>query len=171
MAREFAVIDVETTGFSFRNDRVVEVACLRLDAHFRPVAQFESLVDPERAIPAHATRIHGIVDRDVAGAPTLQQLTPWLRALTSGTTLVAHNAPFDRGFLAFLGERDWLCTVRLARRAFPGAPSYRNQDLRAYLRLDDEPRFAGLGAHRAFADVTVTAEVLRRSMQRIREAA
>ena len=171
MDRAFAVIDVETTGFSFRNDRVVEVACLRLDARFRPVAQFESLVDPERSIPERVSRIHGICDRDVAGAPTLLQLAPWLKALTAGATLVAHNASFDRGFLAFLGEREWLCTVRLARRAFPTAPSYGNQALRRYLRLDDEPRFAGLRAHRAFADVTVTAEVLRRSMQRIREAA
>lgn len=160
MAARYAIVDVETTGFSPREDRVVEVACVVVDAGFREVASFSSLVDPGRPIPAHATAVHGIRDRDVAASPTLAALRPRLRALTAGAIVVAHNASFDRRFLPCLEDREWLCTLHLARRAFPHAPAYKNQVLRAYLGIDD-PRLRGRAAHRAFADVIVTAGVLR----------
>jgi DNA polymerase-3 subunit epsilon len=166
----YAIVDVETTGFSPRDDRVVEVACVVVDGLFREVASFASLVDPGRPIPHYATRVHGICDRDVAGAPPLDALVPQLRDLTAGATVVAHNASFDRRFLDFLEDREWLCTLRLARRAFPNAPAYGNQFLRSYLGIDD-PRLRGQAAHRAYADVLVTAGVLRACLLKLPEAA
>jgi DNA polymerase III epsilon subunit-like protein len=160
MSLRYAVVDVETTGFSPSDDRVVEVACVLLDAGFRQIGEFASLVDPQRPIPRRATEVHGIRARHVVGAPTLAQLEPRLRALTAGAVVVAHNAAFDRRFLTCLADREWLCTLRLARRAFPGAPNFRNQTLRTYLGIDD-PRLRDLSAHRAYADVLVTAGVLR----------
>jgi DNA polymerase III epsilon subunit-like protein len=169
METRYAIVDVETTGFSPRDDRVVEVACLLVDARFRELASFATLVDPGRPIPPHATAVHGIRDCDVTGAPTLDSLASWLRALTAGATVVAHNATFDRRFLTCLEDREWLCTLRLARRAFPDAPAYGNQVLRRYLGVDD-PRLAGRAAHRAFADVLVTAGVLRACSSRLQLA-
>jgi len=116
MEGRYAIVDVETTGFSPREDRVVEVACVVLDGALREVAAFSSLVDPGRAIPHYATAVHGIRDRDVAGAPALASLRGRLRALTAGTTVVAHNASFDRRFLDCLDDREWLCTLKLPRR-------------------------------------------------------
>ena len=165
----YAIVDVETTGFSPREDRVVEVACVVLDGALREVASFSSLVDPGRPIPAYATAVHGIRDRDVAGAPSLAALRPRLRELTAGATVVAHNAVFDRRFLTCLEDREWLCTLHLARRAFPHAPAYKNQALRTYLGIDD-PRLRGRTAHRAYADVIVTAGVLRACLTRLRLA-
>jgi DNA polymerase III epsilon subunit-like protein len=63
-----------------------------------------------------------------------------------------------------------LCTLRLARRAFPNAPAYGNQFLRSYLGIDD-PRLRGQAAHRAYADVLVTAGVLRACLLKLPEAA
>jgi DNA polymerase III epsilon subunit-like protein len=169
MEGRYSIVDVETTGFSPREDRVVEVACVVLDGALREVAAFSSLVDPGRAIPHYATAVHGIRDRDVAGAPALASLRGRLRALTAGTTVVAHNASFDRRFLDCLDDREWLCTLKLARRAFPEAPAFGNQFLRRYLGIDD-PRLRALTAHRAYADAIVTAGVLRACLTRLRLA-
>jgi DNA polymerase-3 subunit epsilon len=169
MGTRYAIVDVETTGFSPRDDRVVEVACVVVDGNFRDLESFTSLVDPGRPIPWYATDVHGIRDRDVAGAPTLDELSGRLRRLTAGATVVAHNASFDRRFLPCLEDREWLCTLKLARRTFTEAPAFGNQVLRRYLGIDD-PRLHGRAAHRAFADALVTAGVLRACLTRLRRA-
>ena len=89
-----------------------------------------------------------------------------------GTTLVAHNAIFDLGFLqeglARCGLPLWrgktLDSVKLARRCFPGLASYALQNLRIELRLDDEE--GNDQAHRAGADVFWTAQVLKLALER-----
>jgi DNA polymerase-3 subunit epsilon len=161
-AATFAVIDVETTGLDSRTDRVVEIACFRVSGG-RVVARFSSLVDPRRKIPARASAIHGIFARDVAGAPTLACLEPRLRQMTADAVVVAHNARFDVGFLPFIAERPTLCTLRLARRLVD-APSYRNQALREFLRL--EPARPVRRAHRAEGDAEVTAALLLELLRR-----
>ena len=168
-ASRYAVVDVETTGFSPRDDRVVEVACVVVDANCRTLAEFVSLVDPGRAIPAFATGIHGIGDTDVAGAPRLDELAATLRALTAGAAVVAHNASFDRRFLPFLDDRRWLCTLWLARRYVPEAPRFSNQALRAHLGIRD-PRLNEREPHRAYADAIVTVGILRACLRRRRSA-
>ncbi|MBC5811540.1 MAG: 3'-5' exonuclease [Candidatus Eremiobacteraeota bacterium] len=164
-AVRYAVVDVETTGFSPRDDRVVEVACLILDRDGALIDEFASLVCPGRRIPYYASAVHGIHDADVADAPSLNALAPVLQAMVGDAVIVAHNAGFDRGFLPFFDEREWLCTMRLARRYFPHAPRHTNQALRAYLGIRD-PRLENMTAHRALADVLVTAGILRACLRR-----
>jgi DNA polymerase-3 subunit epsilon len=158
----FAVLDVETTGLDPKVDRVVEFACLRVSAG-TVLERFASLVDPERAIPGRASDVHGIFDRDVAGAPTLAELAPRIRALTRDAVVVAHNARFDASFLPMLAGCPTLCTMRMARR-FVDAPSYRNETLRAFLQLETARPHAR--AHRAEADTDVTAALLLELLRR-----
>jgi DNA polymerase III epsilon subunit family exonuclease len=162
----YAVIDVETTGFSPNNDAVVEVACVLVERG-RILDTFSSLVNPGRSIPAYATAVHGISDDDVRDAPRLRDLQNNLLQMTAGTTVAAHNASFDLSFLPFLTHRPSLCTLQLARRTFPNAPNFKNQTLRKYLQLDDEPAIKALGAHRALADAMVTAYLLLRCLHQI----
>jgi len=65
----YAVVDVETTGFSPREDRVVEVACVLLDTRLQIAGGFSSLVDPGRPIPQYATGVHGITTPTCAERP------------------------------------------------------------------------------------------------------
>jgi DNA polymerase III subunit epsilon len=85
---------------------------------------------------------------------------------TRGCPLVAHNAPFDRGFWRTEGDRagceadpahEFACTVRLSRRLYPEAPNHRLGTLAAWHQLPDTGR-----AHRALADATTTAHLLLR---------
>lgn len=162
----YAVIDLETTGFSAVNDRVVEMACVLV--HNREIVEhWSTLVNPGLPIPSYATRVHGITDEDVVAAPSFELAQRQLYRRCRGATVVAHNAVFDLAFLPALNRLPSLCTVRLARRAFPNAPNYKNQTLRAYLQLDRDPTLAAFPAHRALGDAMVTANVLIRCLNAI----
>lgn len=163
----YAVVDVETTGFSPVSDQVVEIACVLVE-DLRIVEMWSTLVDPGRPIPAHATRVHGIGDDQVAGAPPFDIAQQQLKMRCKGATVVAHNASFDLGFLPALARLPSLCTVQLARRWFPDAPNHKNQTLRAYLGIDKDARFADLPAHRALGDAMVTAAILIRCLEKYR---
>ena len=167
----FTVFDFETTGMSPVSDRVVELAALRIDLDGEESC-YHSLVDPGRPIPPGVTAIHHITDEMVRGAPHFAAVGREFLEFAEGSTLVAHNARFDLGFLQEglnrcglpLWRGKTLDSVRLARRCFPGLASYRLQDLRAALVLDDEE--GNDQAHRAGADVFWTAQVLRRALER-----
>ncbi len=166
-ARRFAVIDLETTGFSPAADRVVEFACVIVQDH-RIEYTWSTLVNPLRPIPRYATAVHGITDEHVANARPMWSIEPQIRRLCAGAVIVAHNASFDLSFLPALQSRPSLCTVALARRAFPHAPNHKNQTLRAYLGLDRDQSLRGLEAHRALADALVTAGIFLRCVERLR---
>jgi DNA polymerase III epsilon subunit family exonuclease len=170
----YAVVDVETTGFNPREDRVVEMACVVLHER-RIVRTWNTLVNPERPIPEYATRVHGLTDEHVAHAPSFEIAQRLLRRLCAGATVVAHNANFDIGFLPAIAHLPSLCTLRLARHCFPEAPNHKNQTLREYLHIDDDLRRVynvdALPAHRALADALVTAGILLRCLERYTTAA
>lgn len=94
----FAVIDFETTGFSPKTGcRVVEVAVVRIDPDAEPRLALDTLVDPDG--PVHATRIHGIGDDDVLGAPLFTDLAANVAGALEGAVVGAFNASFDMRFL------------------------------------------------------------------------
>jgi DNA polymerase-3 subunit epsilon len=127
----FAVVDLETTGFSWvEGDRVVEMAVVLLDGHGAPTGGWATLVNPGR--PIAGTHIHGITDRDVVHAPDFSQLGGLLAQSCAGRILVAHNLAFDSYFLYHelaaagvdieLGPRSGICTMQLAGHYYPRAP-------------------------------------------------
>lgn len=160
----FTVFDVETTGMSPASDMIVEIAAQRIETDGTG-ARFQSLVNPKRSIPPQASRVHRITDDMVAGQPGFLTVGQKFLEFAAGSTLVAHNARFDLGFLQESLNREGLKlwdgktmdTIPLARRAFPELPSYSLPNLRLSLGLGDETT----GAHRAAADVEMTVELLR----------
>ncbi len=159
----FALFDVETTGLSpAYGHRVCEVACLRVRDGLE-VGRFESLVDPGRRISAGAFYVNHITPEMLAGAPTFRTIAPPLLALMEDAVLVAHNAPFDLGFLAKELEITRLPppqgpvvdTLTLARRIYTLA-SYSLPAVADVLGAPAEP------IHRAMSDVLATSHVLDR---------
>jgi DNA polymerase-3 subunit epsilon len=162
----YAVIDVETTGFSAARDRIVEVACALIDGE-RIVGRWATLVDPEIAIPAYATAVHGISDSMVSGAPRLRRALGALQRRCAGRVVAAHCARFDLSFVGPSVRQQGLCTMLLARALFPEAPNHKNQTLRRFLDID---RVAGeeFEAHRALSDALVSAHILIACRRRFR---
>ena len=160
----FTIFDVETTGMSPVRDRIVELAAVRVDRD-GSLSRFQSLVNPGVRIPAQAVAVHHITDDMVAGAPSFARMGLDFLEFASESTLVAHNARFDLGFLqeslARTGLPQWkgktLDSLRLLKTTFPNLPSYNLQSLRAYFQLETEK---GMNAHRAGADVEWTRQVL-----------
>ena len=94
-ARGFAVLDLETTALSVYSARIVEIAITLIDPQGRIERHWDSLVNPEEAIPN--SNIHGMSDAMVSPAPSFSALTPTIGALLNGRVLVAHNLrSFDR---------------------------------------------------------------------------
>jgi DNA polymerase-3 subunit epsilon len=122
----FTVVDLETTGATPGFAKITEIGAVRIEEG-REVATFSELVNPGLPIPAMITGITGIDDSMVAGAAPIEAVLPRFVAFAAGSVLVAHNAPFDLGFLDYeLGRlqgrtfsRPALDTLRLARKLFP----------------------------------------------------
>lgn len=162
----YAVIDLETTGFDTLRDRIVEVAIVQTDGYVIE-NRWSSLVSPGREIPPMAFATHGISDEDVEDAPELWSLLPTIEDLVEGRTLVAHHATFDRNFLWTL-RQPWICTLELARKAYPHAPSHRLGRLVEYLGLRQQLTSERL--HRALPDAEAAAYLLMACLESLKAA-
>lgn len=162
----FTVFDVETTGMSPVRDRIVEVAAVRIDLNGE-ITRFQSLVNPGCRIPPQVSCVHLITDEMVADAPKFHEVGYQFLDMARDSTLVAHNARFDLGFLqeslARSGLQLWkgktLDSIRLMKQAYGGLPSYSLQNLRRTFQLDDN--FEAMQAHRAAADAEWTLQILQ----------
>jgi DNA polymerase-3 subunit epsilon len=160
---EFAVIDLETTGWSPEAAEIIEIAAVRVRGG-RRLGEFASLINPGVPVPPGIEDLTGITDWMLASAPKLAAVLPGLLAFADGCVLVAHNAPFDIGFLiAACAEcgLTWpgfpvLDTVMLARRVMDPdeVPDCRLGTLAGFFRTRTAP------SHRALSDARATADVL-----------
>ena len=160
----YAVVDVETTGGAWsRGHRVTEVAVVTV-AHGQVEESLETLVNPGRLIPPRIQGLTGITDQMVASAPSFEGVAPQVRSALEGRIFVAHNAPFDWGFirgelLAASGDvpdLERLCTVRLGRFLVPRLRRYNLDALTRHFRIPVQRR------HRAHGDALATARLLLR---------
>lgn len=166
----FVVLDLETTGGSAGTDAITEIGAVKVRGG-EWIGELATLVDPGTGIPPAIVALTGITTAMITGAPRLPAVLPTLLEFLQGAVLVAHNAPFDAGFLRAACERHghpWprppvLCTARLARAVLSPdeAPSVR---LGALARLFGT---ATTPTHRALADARATVEVLHRLLERV----
>ena len=166
-----AVVDLETTGLRHTDgERIIEVAIVRLNGlHDAAPVRFSQLVNPSIPIPASSTRIHGIDDAMVAGQPSFSDVADEITRLLSGAVFVAHNAPFDSGFLQAEYRRlgrtapeplAVIDTLRIARTLF-AFPSCALGSLAARMELNLTDH------HRALADADATTTALRRMLKEV----
>lgn len=105
-------IDTETTGRDPAVDRVIEIGCVFFQSGAVTLRK-SWLINPECAIPAEATEVHGLKDDDVKDAPKFEEIASELLEVLATAVPVAYNAEFDRDFLmAELGRVD-LAAVKL----------------------------------------------------------
>ncbi len=95
----FVAFDTETTGLAAERERVVEIAALKFRAG-RVLERQSWLINPGIPIPVGVQRIHGISDAMVSNSPPFVDVFPQFARFTDGCVLVAHNAKFDRRFVA-----------------------------------------------------------------------
>lgn len=166
MKKKYAIIDIETTGGRADREKITEIAIILHDGE-KIIDEWETLINPERAIPYNITQITGITDGMVADAPKFFEVAKKIVEMTEGAIFVAHNVRFDYGFireefrrLGFTYMRKQLCTVRLSRKAFPGLKSYALGNLIKHFGIKVNAR------HRAMADTAATVELLEMIFQK-----
>ena len=158
------LFDTETTGLDPRGgDRVIEIAALELINDLPTGKHFHAVIDPEREIPADATRIHGMSDADVMGKPKFAEVASAILGFFGDDPLVAHNAPFDFGFLnaelarvghPTLAQERMIDTLVMAKQRFPGMPNSLDALCRRFA-IDLSARTT----HNALLDCKLLAEV------------
>ncbi|HEX7354535.1 MAG TPA: DEDD exonuclease domain-containing protein [Mycobacteriales bacterium] len=166
----FVVVDLETTGGSPADAEITEIGAVKVRAG-EMLGEFQTLVRPRAAIPPFIAVLTGITDAMVAAAPPIAGVLPTFFEFARGAVLVAHNAPFDVGFLRANADRlglPWpgftvVDTARLARRALTRdeAPNCRLASLARLFRTTTEP------CHRALADARATVDVLHGLLERV----
>ena len=163
----FVSFDTETTGFSREKDRLVEIGAVKFLGDGTVLATTNWLVNPQRDIPFYATEVHGITTEMVAQAPVFKDVWPEFAAFCGDTVLLAHNAPFDVGFLRAELNRakipapamPVIDTLPLFRKWFPHAKSH------SLGKLTVELGVAGKTYHRAEADSFHIINVLKVGMK------
>ncbi len=156
----YVVVDVETTGGAGEQHRITEIAAVKVCGN-EVIDSYQTLVNPQRPIPAGITRLTGISDAMVAGAPVFADIAGEFAEFMGNAIFVAHNVNFDYGFVsreyARLGRRFQhakLCTCASMRRLYPGLPSYSLGALCGEFRIPLRQH------HRALCDAEAAAELL-----------
>ncbi|MDQ4054719.1 MAG: DEDD exonuclease domain-containing protein [Actinomycetota bacterium] len=167
----FCVVDLETTGGSpTAGSMVTEIGAVKVRGG-EVLGEFQTLVNPRTEIPAFIAVLTGISNSMVADSPSIDSALPAFLEFAAGTVLVAHNAPFDVGFLRHfceLQERPWptfevVDTAKLARRVVTrdDAPNCKLSSLARAFRSTTTPN------HRALSDARATVDVLHGLMERL----
>ncbi|MGH3655057.1 MAG: DEDD exonuclease domain-containing protein [Micromonosporaceae bacterium] len=166
----FVVVDLETTGGAVDGSGITEIGAVKVRGG-EVLGEFDTLVDPGSPIPPFIAVLTGITDAMLVKAPKIESVLPSFLEFARGAVLVAHNAPYDTGFLkaACVAQGyPWpayrvVDTVALARRVLvrDEVPNCKLATLARYFRTPNEP------CHRALADARATADVLHRLLERV----
>ncbi|MER3430431.1 MAG: hypothetical protein C4325_04275 [Blastocatellia bacterium] len=158
---EFVVLDLETTGAKAPPCKITEIGAFKV-ARGEIIGEFRALVNPETKIPEFITALTGISDEMVSSAPPFREISLDLLEFIGESVLVAHNAPFDLGFLNYeirqaLGEyrlaNPSICTVQLSRRLIPEIANHKLRTVAEYFGIEL------VNHHRAGEDALATAQI------------
>ena len=165
---EIVAFDIETTGLNTEKERITEIGAVLL-RNGEEAERFQTFVDPGIPIPPEITRLTGIRNEDVAGAPGQEEAVRQLLAFAGGRPLAAHNAGFDIGFIYEACERygipfepAYVDTLALSRALLPDLKNHRLDTVADRLSL---PQF---NHHRASDDAVTAGLILGRLLQMLR---
>ena len=158
----FVVFDIETTGFSKVNDRIIEIGAVKI-AKGEIIDRFSTFVNPKIPIPYNITHLTSITDDMVVNAPFIEEALLKFFEFCEDSVLVAHNASFDMGFimqnsqnLGIEKEFTYIDTVGLSRILLPELSRYKLNHVAKALGVTLENH------HRAVDDAEATAEIFNR---------
>ena len=155
----YAILDIETTGGSPKNEKITEIAIYIHDGN-KIINEFASLVNPEKNIPYFITGLTGISNEMVAESPKFFEIAKDIVEITKECIVVGHNVNFDYSFiqnefkhLGYDFQRNKLCTIKLSRKLIPGYKSY------SLGKICKELNISINGRHRAAGDAFATVKL------------
>jgi len=163
------VLDIETTGLSFRTEKITELGAV-IYKNGEVVDSFECFVNPEKPIPAEVVEVTHITDEMVKNAETIEKVLPKFLEFIGNRVIVAHNADFDVGFIKYNAEKidiklenTYIDTLRLAKDLFPDYKKYKLGIIAEKLGIKVDV------AHRALDDVITLVKVFKVMLDMLKE--
>ncbi|CUN70090.1 PolC-type DNA polymerase III [Clostridium disporicum] len=165
----YVVFDLETTGFSPKNDSIIEIGAVKIKSGVI-IDNFSEFVNPRRAIPYKITELTGITEDMVRDAQSIHDVLPRFIDFIGDSVVVAHNASFDCSFIAKncndMGlefSPTVVDTVQVCRFLYPELKSVKLNIVAKYLGVKLESH------HRAVDDAKATADILVECIKKIKE--
>lgn len=165
----YVVFDLETTGFSPLNNKIIEIGAVKVTGG-KITERFSSFVNPEVPIPFKIEELTHIRDEMVLDAPKIEEILPEFMAFCEGAVMVAHNADFDMSFISKNCERQGISceftvvdTVALARVLLPQLNNFKLHTVAKTLKVSLENH------HRAVDDAACTAEIFVKFVDMLHE--
>lgn len=165
----FCVLDLETTGFSPKREKITEIGIMKLQ-NGKVIDKFSCFINPEKPIPQKVVEVTNITDDMVKKAETIDKVFPKILEFIGDSVLVAHNADFDIGFLRHNAKElgynfdfTYIDTLILAQDIFPDFKTYKLGRIAKNLGIKVEV------AHRALDDVDTTVKVFNIMMEILKE--
>ena len=161
MHKSFAILDVETTGGKFNEEKITEIAIFVYNGE-KIIDKFESLINPSKEIQPFVQRLTGINNELVKDSPKFIDVSKKIFEITKNKIIVAHNVDFDYRIIKNEFQninikyiRDTLCTVDLSKLIFPDLKSYKLTNLLSNFGIVNE------NPHRANSDALGTVELFK----------
>ena len=166
---EYCVLDIETTGLSFRTEKITELGAV-IYKNGEIIDEFECFVNPEKPIPAEVIEVTHITDDMVKNSETIETILPKFLEFIGDRVIVAHNADFDVGFIKYNAEKlgiklenTYIDTLRLAKDLFPDYKKYKLGIIAEKLGIKVDV------AHRALDDVITLVKVFKVMLDMLKE--
>ena len=166
---EYVAFDLETTGLSSKNDRIIEIGAVRMQ-NGQEIDRFQTFVDPGRKLEPKIVELTGITDAMLVGAPKIETVLPEFLEFVGDRPLVAHNADFDTGFIRAECERQGMTytltsadTLILAQNLMPELNKFKLDVVANALSL---PEFQH---HRAADDAVTCGMIMARFLDKLAE--
>lgn len=165
----FTVVDVETTGLSPSNNRIIEIGLVKIK-NLTITEKLHFLINPQITIPQFITSLTGISNYDIEDAPYFSEVIDEITSFIENSVLTAHNFQFDSSFLNSeftIAGREFVnnqscCTLKLARSMYPFLRSKSLSSVSEHLKLKNK------NAHRALGDAEITAKVLLKMIKELK---
>lgn len=167
MSQKFICLDCETTGLDYKNDKIIEIACVTFDLE-KEGDSFESLVNPEAIIPQSSIEIHHITQEMVNDKPLIQAVLPTVLSMVGNKIIVGHGIDLDIKFIAESCYRSGIPTTIMHNRTIDTlrmARLYGESPINSLEKLRQHFNIGPEIAHRAMSDVIVNIEVFKMLMK------
>ena len=165
----FVVFDIETTGFSSEQDRIIEIGAVKIE-NGQVIDRFNELINPKISIPYKITELTSISNDMVKDCKTIEDVLPRFLDFVGDSVVVAHNAEFDTGFikskcrnLGLKFKNGIIDTLPLARFLFPQLKKHKLNVICDYLKISLESH------HRAVDDAKATGDILLKCFDMLKE--
>ncbi|WIF94677.1 PolC-type DNA polymerase III [Caminicella sporogenes] len=169
LEQAFIVFDIETTGLSFKHDKITEIGAVKIE-NGKVIDRFSSLINPQIKIPEKIVKLTGITDEMVKDKPTIDKVLPKFIEFIGDNPVVAHNASFDTSFIkencSLLGisfKNPIVDTLTLSRVLLPNLKKHRLNVLAKHFNVNLENH------HRAVDDAEATAEIFIKLLTMLKE--